>query len=556
MKKGLLRKVMAYLVVLAFVLAFMPSGIDRVYAAEKKINAVDYAGKDINTDNLDGFEKGDTLIIEVEDEVSMGDIYVDGNMILTGTGVLNAGELYISGDVTFESGTTFSCSSLSDSDPLHCENSIKIESGAKVSSAVYGSFNSRAVFAKKSIDIAGDLSINSSGYGLCVYENGDGKLSISGGTIDIYCASFGIYSDDIIDISGGDIAVDVLHTGIKSGKSIDISGGKINILSDEYGITSYDLSISGGTVDVDSNNYDCIYMYDLFEMTGGEVTLNTDVWAFYANDINITGGKLVSECALKNEAQKDNFVVNNSINIGDGMYIEEPEGGKFSKVENDDDDEKELVTKSYEYNHITDANDEVPNKIVIASISEPEPTPDPTPTPEPTPTPDPDDKGDSDKGDSDKGDSDKKDEKKYSNEWVDGKWYDANGKCTYDGILSWKQSDSGWWVEDTKGWYPTSTWQKIDGKWYYFCADGYMDYSEYRDGYWLGDDGAWVEDYYGGHWMSDSTGWWYEDASGWYPVSRWLWIDGSCYYFEASGYMATSKYVDGCWVGADGAWVK
>ncbi len=129
------------------------------------------------------------------------------------------------------------------------------------------------------------------------------------------------------------------------------------------------------------------------------------------------------------------------------------------------------------------------------------------------------------------------DDKKYSNEWIDGKWYDADGKCTYDGILSWKQNETGWWIEDTKGWYPVSQWQKIDGKWYYFCADGYMDYSEYRDGCWLGADGAWDEAYSGGHWMSDSTGWWYEDASGWYPVSRWLWIDGSCYYFDASGYM-------------------
>ena len=83
-----------------------------------------------------------------------------------------------------------------------------------------------------------------------------------------------------------------------------------------------------------------------------------------------------------------------------------------------------------------------------------------------------------------------------------------------------------------------------------------MDYSEYRDGCWLGADGAWDEAYSGGHWMSDCTGWWYTDASGWYPVNQWLWIDGSCYYFGGDGYMLTSQYVDGCWVGADGAWVK
>ena len=144
----------------------------------------------------------------------------------------------------------------------------------------------------------------------------------------------------------------------------------------------------------------------------------------------------------------------------------------------------------------------------------------------------------------------------YSNEWVDGKWYDADGKCTYDGTLSWKQDAAGWWVEDTEGWYPKSQWQKIDGKWYYFCADGYMDYSEYRDGCWLGADGAWDEAYSGGHWASDATGWWYVDASGWYPKNQWVWIDGSCYYFGSDGYMLTNQYVDGCWVGADGAWVK
>ena len=124
---------------------------------------------------------------------------------------------------------------------------------------------------------------------------------------------------------------------------------------------------------------------------------------------------------------------------------------------------------------------------------------------------------------------------KYSSEWRDGKWYDANGKQTYAGTLQWKSDATGWWVEDTSGWYPSDKWQKIDGKWYFFTADGYMDYGEYRDGCWLGSDGAWAEDYYGGHWMSNSTGWWYED-NGWYPKSQWLWIDGVHYYFGDDGY--------------------
>ncbi len=139
--------------------------------------------------------------------------------------------------------------------------------------------------------------------------------------------------------------------------------------------------------------------------------------------------------------------------------------------------------------------------------------PDPTPTPTPTPTP----------------------KKKYSSEWINGKWYNADGSQTYKGTLSWKSNASGWWVEDTSGWYPQSQWQKIDGKWYYFCADGYMDYSEYRDGCWLNADGSMNPNYTGGHWCSDSKGWWYED-NGWYPCSQYVWIDGVRYWFGASGY--------------------
>ncbi len=124
----------------------------------------------------------------------------------------------------------------------------------------------------------------------------------------------------------------------------------------------------------------------------------------------------------------------------------------------------------------------------------------------------------------------------YSNEWVDGKWYNADGTQTYDGIMSWKQNAKGWWIEDTKGWYAKAQWQKIDGKWYYFTEDGYMDYSEYRDGCWLGADGAWDMHYFGGRWLKDANGWWYEDGIGWYPQDQSLWIDGVKYHFLETGY--------------------
>ncbi len=150
------------------------------------------------------------------------------------------------------------------------------------------------------------------------------------------------------------------------------------------------------------------------------------------------------------------------------------------------------------------------------------------------------------------GESGQEQKPKYSNEWIDGKWYNADGSCTYTGKLEWKSNSTGWWVEDSVGWYPQDSWQKIDGSWYYFKPDGYMAMGEYYGGYWFNGDGSWDDTYFLS-WKSNSTGWWVEDKSGWWPSNAWLHIDGSWYYFDGSGYLVTNQYVDGYWLGADGA---
>lgn len=124
----------------------------------------------------------------------------------------------------------------------------------------------------------------------------------------------------------------------------------------------------------------------------------------------------------------------------------------------------------------------------------------------------------------------------HSNEWYNGRWYNSDGSQTYDAVLVWMGGGNSWWVVDSKGWYPTSQWLKIDGSWYYFTASGYMDYSEYRDGCWLGADGKCSTTYTHGTWHSDANGWWYED-NGWYPTNQYLWIDGVQYWFNSSGYI-------------------
>ena len=120
---------------------------------------------------------------------------------------------------------------------------------------------------------------------------------------------------------------------------------------------------------------------------------------------------------------------------------------------------------------------------------------------------------------------------------------------------TWKSDSTGWWYSYSDGSYAKNSWQQIDGSWYYFDINGYMDCSGYRDGCWLNGDGSWNTAYSGGKWASNKTGWWYTDASGWYPVKTWLRIDGAYYYFKDTGYMATNEWIGDSYVGSDGAWV-
>lgn len=117
----------------------------------------------------------------------------------------------------------------------------------------------------------------------------------------------------------------------------------------------------------------------------------------------------------------------------------------------------------------------------------------------------------------------------------DGYWLGSDGAWnpSYSGG-TWMCNGTGWWFQDG-GWYPVNQWLKINGKWYYFTSSGYMDYSEYRNGCWLNADGSWNPSYSHGTWNYNAYGWWYED-NGWYPTNQYLWIDGVQYYFNSYGY--------------------
>ena len=417
-----------------------------------------------------------------------------------------------------------------------------------------------------------------------------GSLKIRG-TIKCTNADWISNSSDII-LEGGSIT-GTLDRGLK-GKNIQINSGSIDISSRESVLNSTgEITINGGNVKGSSSNDSAIYANTNFTFNGGYVEVNSGASVGYM-DAAIVSGKTITisdncfiktpengyievfysplSCIKKANGEKALSVVLKEVinlekatitGIKNKPYTGSPitqspvvtyngitlkEGTHFTtRYENNT--AIGTATIVFEGIQTNDVKGTVRINFSIKNSSEPEDDVEPY-----NPSGGGNSGGNGGNGGSSSGGNGGSNGNKYSNEWVNGKWYNANGVCDYAGTLSWKSNASGWWVEDSEGWYPVSQWQKIDGKYYYFTASGYMDYSEYRDGCWLGADGAWIEEYYGGHWCSDSTGWWYEDASGWYPVSKWVWIDGYCYYFEASGYMATNKYVDGCWVGADGAW--
>ena len=143
---------------------------------------------------------------------------------------------------------------------------------------------------------------------------------------------------------------------------------------------------------------------------------------------------------------------------------------------------------------------------------------------------------------------------KYSNEWVDGKWYDKNGRQPYQGIGSWQKNKKGIWYQDSLNWYPKNRWQKIDGKWYFFDREGYREEDAYRKGYYLTKDGSWDGKPAVTGWKEDEIGWQYILGENQKLTSTWKKIDGKWYYFKDNGYAAQNEFIQGWWLGSNCAW--
>lgn len=59
-----------------------------------------------------------------------------------------------------------------------------------------------------------------------------------------------------------------------------------------------------------------------------------------------------------------------------------------------------------------------------------------------------------------------------------------------------------------------------------------------------------------GEWKEFDGGWWYQEADGSYFADGWHWIDGKCYYFTADGTcLINTATPDGYQVDETGAWI-
>lgn len=131
---------------------------------------------------------------------------------------------------------------------------------------------------------------------------------------------------------------------------------------------------------------------------------------------------------------------------------------------------------------------------------------------------------------------------------------------TQEAKVGWSQNADGTWsFYDAVGTQVKSKWVNLAGNWYYLKADGVMATG------WLQEGGNWyylnpVSNGYKGvmktGWIYDRGTWYYLNPSGTMKTGWFKDSDGRWYFLKSSGAMAVNEYIDGYYLGTNGAWVK
>ena len=120
--------------------------------------------------------------------------------------------------------------------------------------------------------------------------------------------------------------------------------------------------------------------------------------------------------------------------------------------------------------------------------------------------------------------------------------------------FGWSQNEKGEWnfLVDSNSTKATG-WKQIEGKWYFFNAEGVM------QKWWVKDGNTWY--YLNGSgemqtgWLNDNGTWYYLEASGAMKANQWFEVDGKWYHVNESGALSVNTTVDGYNVNENGEWV-
>lgn len=120
--------------------------------------------------------------------------------------------------------------------------------------------------------------------------------------------------------------------------------------------------------------------------------------------------------------------------------------------------------------------------------------------------------------------------------WVQSKsdWYYLN-PATGIRVRGWNKINDLWYYFKTENAKMATGLQEVEGKKYYFKADGSLASYEYCDGLWVNSDGTCTSQNKA-KWEKDDKGWYFTDSNGWYAKDCSLKINGKTYDFDASGY--------------------
>lgn len=132
----------------------------------------------------------------------------------------------------------------------------------------------------------------------------------------------------------------------------------------------------------------------------------------------------------------------------------------------------------------------------------------------------------------------------------------VTNKIATEGNTGWQQKNGLWYNLSKEGTINTGWLKDTDGKWYYLDKSGMM-----KTGWVQSGDGNW---YYLDKTGAMQTGWVKDTDGNWYYLSQsgamktgWFKdTDGKWYYLNQSGTMEHDKYIDGYYVGSNGAWAE